>query len=107
MNAPTAEPEPEDCGPDGLYCPSELAAEGYYDEPAPQEQLSDEDCALDEDCLRARIREENAEVAAEKRAYEREHPAPSATTSRGSVPHCKTGKPCGRSCIARDKRCHK
>jgi hypothetical protein len=32
--------------------------------------------------------------------------APSASTS-GGAPHCKTGKPCGNSCIAQNKVCHK
>ena len=30
-----------------------------------------------------------------------------ATAASGGAPHCKTGKPCGASCIAKDKVCHK
>jgi hypothetical protein len=30
-----------------------------------------------------------------------------ATAASGGAPHCKTGKPCGNSCIAKDKVCHK
>jgi hypothetical protein len=31
----------------------------------------------------------------------------STATSTGGAPHCKTGKPCGNSCIAQNKECHK
>ena len=29
------------------------------------------------------------------------------TTTATSKPHCTKGKPCGNSCIAKDKVCHK
>jgi hypothetical protein len=34
-------------------------------------------------------------------------PAPMAAASTGPGPHCTKGKPCGKSCIAMDKVCHK
>ena len=34
-------------------------------------------------------------------------PPPSAMSSMGHHPVCKKGKPCGNSCIAQDKICHK
>jgi hypothetical protein len=33
-------------------------------------------------------------------------PGPTASMSTGA-PHCTTGKPCGNSCIAKNKTCHK
>lgn len=30
-----------------------------------------------------------------------------ASQSTGQAPVCKVGKPCGKSCIAKDKVCHK
>jgi hypothetical protein len=30
-----------------------------------------------------------------------------ASKGGGGAPHCTTGKPCGNSCIAKDKVCHK
>ena len=33
--------------------------------------------------------------------------AGSAASSMAGAPHCKTGKPCGGSCIAKNKVCHK
>lgn len=32
---------------------------------------------------------------------------PMAAASTGGTPHCTKGKPCGKSCIAMDKVCHK
>ena len=32
--------------------------------------------------------------------------AVSASSAAMAVPECKTGKPCGDSCIAKDKTCH-
>ena len=29
------------------------------------------------------------------------------TGPAATAPHCKTGKPCGNSCIAQNKTCHK
>ena len=31
----------------------------------------------------------------------------SSTSSSGGAPHCTTGVPCGHSCIAKGKVCHK
>ncbi len=32
---------------------------------------------------------------------------PKTTASTAGAPHCTKGKPCGKSCIAMDKVCHK
>jgi len=32
---------------------------------------------------------------------------PAATAVTSAAPHCVKGKPCGKSCIAMDKVCHK
>jgi hypothetical protein len=34
-------------------------------------------------------------------------PAPGVRSTIVDAPKCKTGKPCGNSCIAKDKVCHK
>ncbi|HEY2051811.1 MAG TPA: hypothetical protein VGH03_20935 [Caulobacteraceae bacterium] len=34
-------------------------------------------------------------------------PTAATTSTSGGAPHCKTGKPCGNSCIAQNKVCHK
>jgi hypothetical protein len=33
--------------------------------------------------------------------------ASTTTSAMAGAPHCKTGKPCGNSCIAQNKVCHK
>jgi len=34
-------------------------------------------------------------------------PAAMTSASASGAPHCKTGKPCGKSCISQNKVCHK
>jgi len=102
--------EAEDCGPEGLYCPSDLADE---------EQKKEPECATEYDCWKV---DAAAKVRAELDAQDREEQerrqklldsgepdyVPANETFGGSSghPRCSKGKPCGRSCIARDKVCH-
>jgi hypothetical protein len=34
-------------------------------------------------------------------------PAASSAPASSGAPHCTTGKPCGHTCIAKNKTCHK